>query len=51
MIEGQFRSYNSYENEKSRLVLTVFAKNISLYEEKEEENEEKCNKNAVNIHK
>ena len=40
MIEGQFRSYNSYENEKSRLVLTVFAKDISLYEEKEEENEE-----------
>ena len=40
MIEGQFRSYNSYENEKSRLVLTVFAKDISLYEAKEEENEE-----------
>ena len=40
MIEGQFRSYNSYENEKSRVVLTVFAKDISLYEEKEEENEE-----------
>ena len=40
MIEGQFISYNSYENEKSRLVLTVFAKDISLYEEKEEENEE-----------
>lgn len=27
-IEGQFRSYNAYENERSRLVLTVFAKEI-----------------------
>ena len=24
-IKGQFRSYNSYENEKNRLILTVFA--------------------------
>ena len=28
MIKGQFRSYNSYENEKNRLVLTVFAKDV-----------------------
>jgi len=28
IIEGQFRSYNSYENERNRLVLTVFAKDI-----------------------
>lgn len=28
VIEGQFRSYNSYENSKSRLVLTVFVKEI-----------------------
>ena len=27
-IEGQFRSYNSYENERNRLLLTVFAKEI-----------------------
>ena len=27
-IDGQFRSYNTYENEKSRLILTVFAKEI-----------------------
>ena len=27
-VEGQFRSYNSYENEKNRLILTVFAKEI-----------------------
>lgn len=28
IVEGQFRSYNSYENERSRLILTVFAKEI-----------------------
>ena len=33
VIEGQFRSYNSYENEKNRLVLTVFAKDIIDYKE------------------
>ena len=27
-VEGQFRSYNNYENEKNRLILTVFAKEI-----------------------
>ena len=32
-IEGQFRSYNSYENEKNKLVLTVFAKEIQFKEE------------------
>ena len=25
LVKGQFRSYNSYENEKNRLILTVFA--------------------------
>ena len=25
-IDGQFRSYNNYENEKNKLVLTVFVK-------------------------
>ena len=38
VIEGQFRSYNSYENEKNRLVLTVFAKDIIYYKEEQEEN-------------
>ena len=28
VIRGQFRSYNSYVNEKSKLVLTVFAKDV-----------------------
>lgn len=37
MIEGQFRSYNSFENEKNRLVLTVFAKEIKFAENQEEE--------------
>ena len=34
-IEGQFRSYNSYENERNRLVLTVFAKEINFLEGEE----------------
>ena len=36
-IEGQFRSYNTYENQRSRLVLTVFAKDIKEHEQVEEE--------------
>ena len=39
LIKGQFRSYNSYENEKNRLILTVFAKDIMEVEESEEEEE------------
>ena len=41
LIKGQFRSYNSYENEKNKLVLTVFAKDVEELEEDEasEENE------------
>ena len=37
IIEGQFRSYNSYQNEKNRLVLTVFAKEVTFAKEDEEE--------------
>ena len=37
IIEGQFRSYNSYENEKNKLVLTVFAKEIKFAEDQEED--------------
>ena len=36
-VEGQFRSYNSYENERNRLVLTVFAKDIKFVDNQEEE--------------
>ena len=32
-VEGQFRSYNSYEQEKNRLILTVFAKDIEIIDE------------------
>ena len=37
-VEGQFRSYNNYENERNRLILTVFAKEITEVDS-EEENE------------
>ena len=36
VVEGQFRSYNGYENEKSRLILTVFAKEITFKPDDEE---------------
>ena len=35
-VEGQFRSYNNYENEKNRLILTVFAKEIKAAEAHDE---------------
>ncbi len=37
LIKGQFRSYNSYENERNKLILTVFAKDIEEVKEDEEE--------------
>lgn len=37
-ISGQFRSYNSYENGENRLLLTVFAKDIHLFDEEENKN-------------
>ncbi len=37
IVEGQFRSYNSYENERNKLVLTVFAKEIMEFTEEQEE--------------
>lgn len=40
LIKGQFRSYNSYENEKNKLILTVFAKDIMEVEENEEEKQD-----------
>lgn len=39
LVKGQFRSYNSYQNEKNRLILTVFAKDLLELEDIEEENE------------
>ena len=49
LVKGQFRSYNSYENEKNKLILTVFAKDI-LTEDKltdEELEEAKRTSNEV----
>ena len=39
LIKGQFRSYNSYENERNKLILTVFAKDIEEVKEVEEQEE------------
>ena len=36
-VKGQFRSYNSYEHEKNRLLLTVFTKDIEILEKQEAE--------------
>ena len=38
-IDGQFRSYNSYANEKNKLILTVFVKDVQFLEENQEEEE------------
>ena len=46
-VEGQFRSYNNYENEKNRLILTVFAKEI--IEINLEENEEEVSNEVILI--
>lgn len=35
-IEGQFRSYNSFEGEKNKLILTVFVKDIEFLSDDEE---------------
>ena len=35
-IKGQFRSYNRHENNKNRLVLSVFAREIEIFEERPE---------------
>lgn len=39
LVKGQFRSYNSYDNEKNRLILTVFAKDVVEVEESNQEEE------------
>ena len=42
LIKGQFRSYNSYENEKNKLILTVFAKDVTEASEEETEEDEEA---------
>ncbi len=37
LVKGQFRSYNSYENERNKLILTVFVKDIEKIEDDEKE--------------
>lgn len=44
LVKGQFRSYNSYDNEKNRLILTVFAKDVVKVEENNEEEENEMTK-------
>ena len=39
LVKGQFRSYNSYENERNKLILTVFAKDVEEIKEAEEQEE------------
>ena len=39
LIKGQFRSYNSFENERNKLILTVFAKDVIEVEENEEDSD------------
>ncbi len=48
LVKGQFRSYNSYENEKNRLILTVFAKDVvELEKDNQEEENEMTKKDMV----
>ena len=47
LVKGQFRSYNSYENEKNRLILTVFAKDVIEVQENEENEENEMVKKDV----
>ena len=52
LIKGQFRSYNSFENEKNKLILTVFAKDVQELPETENENgEEEISKKDGEIKK
>ena len=48
LVKGQFRSYNSYDTQKNRLILTVFAKDVIEVEEKpEDEDNEIVKKDMV----
>ena len=47
LVKGQFRSYNSYENEKNKLILTVFAKDIIEVNEEENTKNEMVKKDVI----
>jgi len=49
VIKGQFRSYNSYINEKSKLVLTVFAKDVLTESELSEEELEETKRTSNEV--
>ena len=49
IVKGQFRSYNSYENERNKLILTVFAKDLMSEEDVNEEEKEKIQKNSNEV--
>ena len=44
LVKGQFRSYYSYDNEKNRLILTVFAKDVLEVEDNQEDEENEMTK-------
>jgi primosomal replication protein N len=48
-VEGQFRSYNNYENERNKLILTVFAKEIIEVSEDETEENDKLSNEVILI--
>lgn len=47
LVKGQFRSYNSYDKEKNRLVLTVFAKDVKELEQEEDTENEMVKKDMI----
>jgi len=49
VIRGQFRSYNSYVNEKSKLILTVFAKDVLTEAELSEEELEETKRTSNEV--
>jgi primosomal replication protein N len=49
IIKGQFRSYNSYENERSKLILTVFAKDVLTEEQLSEEELEETKRTSNEV--
>ena len=49
VIEGQFRSYNSYDNGRSKLMLTVFAKEIRIKDDISEDDEKLNVSNEVTL--
>ena len=49
VIKGQFRSYNSYENERNKLILTVFAKDVLTEEALSEEELEETKRTSNEV--